>query len=422
MTVSCAVGAFNTGTGAIGTTIDVIPSSPAITISGVSVVKFFMVGRTENVDTSGRATRYKGFGAALSSTVRFGVVSQSQDAVAAATGGSYHSNAACIVSCDVGTATDGLIDFDSWLSDGFRLIVDDVMPRDYRVGYIIYTGLDAAAFGTWLDTSSTGNKVITAALAFQPDVVTLVAASIDAAAPGGRAGNEMLGLGFAVSPTQRGTLTGGSDEGSATMDTDSYCTDAECLSCMVAAGGSVLGARWDFVSHNADGFTLNQIIVPPTLCRNYFIAMKGGVWSVQSVLTQTDTSTDINTGSLGGTPAGVFIISACKVEHTVGAPTVHDSWSVGAASDATHRFVGAIHDEDAVLDSEVTTASEHDAVYASINTSSVLEALMDVKTWADPITFIMDDADPSQKFVTMLVVANAVGGGASDPHDFFLAL
>src|SRR3990172_13107354 len=192
MTISCLAGSFNTGTGALGSTIDVTGS---ITISGASAVILFFNGRTDNVDAAGRATRWRGLGFAVSATDRRCQVSQDADAAAAHTGGSYHSNAACIASVGEGTATDGLLDFDSWLSNGFRLIVDDVMPRSYRVGYLIITGLDNAATGQWQDTASTGNKVITTALSFQPDCEILMATVIDTTPPGGRNGNEMLGMG-----------------------------------------------------------------------------------------------------------------------------------------------------------------------------------------------------------------------------------
>ena len=404
MAVSALAVAFNTGTGAVSSTIDVTGS---ITISGTSVVIFFQNGRTETTDTNGRATRWRGCGWAVSATDRRAQISQDADAAASHTGGSYHTDAACIASNSTGTATDGLLDFDSWLSNGFRLIVDDVMPRSYRMIALIITGLSNAQSVSWQDTSSTGNKVVTSGLSFQPDVVFGMATTIDTTAPGGRAGNENLGLGFALSSTARAVLAGGSDEGSATTDTDSYSTDTEFLATLTAAVGSVLGSRMEFVSMNSNGFTINQLIIPSTLCWNHFLAIKGGLWSVQSVTTKTDTTTDINTGSLGFAPAGAIIFSAMKTEHTAGTPTVHDTWSVGVASSASDRYALALRSEDGLADTQVFTAVEHDEVYIAISSAPAVEGLMDVKTWADPITFIMDDADPSAKFVTMLVVGNA---------------
>lgn len=404
MPVSCLVGAFNTGTGGLGTTIDVTGS---ITISGTSAVVFFMNGRTESVDTAGRLTRWRGVGFAVSATDRRCQVSQDADAQASHVGGSYHSNAACIASCTTGTTTDGLLDFDSWLSNGFRLIVDDVMPQSYRVGFLLITGLTNAATGQWQDAGTTGNKVASNSLSFQPDCEIMMATVIDTNPPGGRAGNEMLGLGFAVSTTKQATWCGGSDEGSATTDTDSYCNDVECLSSEVAAAGTSMATRWTFVSHDTAGFTLNQVIIPPLNCWNHFLALKGAAFDVVSVATQTDTSTAITTPKLGFAPCSALLLSAFKTEHTAGTMTVHDTWSMGAVDAALNRFACATWSTDGVADTVVYTAIEHDECYIAISSTPAVEGLMDVQSFnSDSITFIMDDADPSAKFVTMLVIGN----------------
>jgi hypothetical protein len=415
MTVSSFVGGFNVGAGTPGSTVDVTPTG--CTISGTSIIFLWIVGRTDS-EANGRANRVKGFGWAISTTDRRAAASQSQDAAAAATGGSVMSDAACILSCGVGTTVDGAMDFSSWLSNGARLVIDDTFPISYRVSYWLITGLDNAESVTWQDTSSTGDKVITSGLAFQPSAVVLMATNVDGAPPSGRAGNEMIGIGFAVASGagNQGTYTGGNDEGSASGDTDSYCLDAECLACITAGGGSAFGSRWTFVSHNSNGFTLNQVVIPATLCYNFGVALKGGAWAVKSVTTQTDTTTDISTGSIGFTPVGAFLISACKAEHTAGTPSIHDSWSWGGVSGVTTRTAMAGMDEDGVGNMEVTTATyNNSAVYASINTSSVVEGLMDIKTFADPLVFIMDDADPSAKFVTMLVVGNVAAATKAPP-------
>ena len=411
MAVSTFVGAFNIGVGIAGTTVDVTPSG--CTISGTSIIFLWTAGRSNGIDASGRGNRLKSFGWAISTSDRRAQASQSQDAAAAATGGSAMSDAACLLSITTGTTPDGAADFDSWLSNGARLIIDDQFNINLRVHYWLITGLDNAESVTWQDTSSTGDKVITTGLSFQPTAEVFIATVVDGAPPSGRAGNEMIGIGFAVASGagNQATYTGGNDEGSANGDADSYCLDDECLASMTAGGGTTLGSRWTFVSQNSNGFTLNQTIIPATLCYNFGVALKGGSWAVKSVTTQTDTTTDINTSSLGFTPAGAFLISACKAEHTAGTPTIHDSWSWGA-TDGTNRGAQAGMDEDGVANMEVTTAIEHDEVYASINTSSVVEGLMDLKTWADPITFIMDDADPSAKFVSMLVVGNVDSGSS----------
>jgi hypothetical protein len=106
------------------------------------------------------------------------------------------------------------------------------------------------------------------------------------------------------------------------------------------------------------------------------------------------------------------MLSAYKAESAAGTPTVHDTFSMGVANSATSRYAAATWSTDGVADTVVYTAIEHDEVYIGISSVPAVEGLMDIKTWADPITFVMDDTDPSAKFATMLVIGNvAVAGG-----------
>jgi hypothetical protein len=65
-----------------------------------------------------------------------------------------------------------------------------------------------------------------------------------------------------------------------------------------------------------------------------------------------------------------------------------------------------------VADADVFLASEYDAVYIDIDpTSSSVVGLMDVKSIdTDGFTCIMDDADPSGKFVWYLALGVAPAG------------
>jgi hypothetical protein len=197
------------------------------------------------------------------------------------------------------------------------------------------------------------------------------------------------------------------------MDTESYCHDLECLATFDPSGGVALGDRADFVSFLSNGFRVNWLENGAGSRRYHYLALKGGQYAVGSVLTQTDTVTDIVVSGLPFAPKGGLLISHCKAESTQDVVQDHDELSVGAFSGATQRNAQAHLDEHAVADSEVTTALEFDAVYANISTASAIEGLMDVKTVdAGGVTFIMDDADPAQSFVGYLLVGDApVGGG-----------
>lgn len=404
MAVSTFAGTFATGTGAIGTTIDITPTG--CTISGSSVIFFFYNGRTESTDTVGRASYFRGVGAAVSSTVRRACCSQGVDANATNDGGSRYTDAGCIVSVVLESTEDGRIDFDSWLSNGARLIVDDVMPASRRVGYWLITGLDNAGIGTWQDQAATGNFNAVTSLSFQPSVGIFVAPGHDADAPHSRNGASKLSFGFGISSTKQAVWSGVQDEGSATTDSDSYCLDGvEVIGNHSSSAGTTLSSRVGFVSWLSNGVQLNQIEVPTTIEFNFGVFMKGGSWDVQSISTRTD-GNDISTAALGFTPAGVLAISAFKAEHTQDTATIHQTMSIGAAHSAADRWAISLMDEDGLADTEITTGIEYDAIYQSISTASATEGLMDVKTWADPLVFVMDDTDPSAKFVPLLIVGN----------------
>lgn len=416
MAISIFTGTFQTGTGAISSTQDITPAG--CTISGSSVIFFFYNGRTESTDTIGRASYFRGVGYAISSTNRRASCSQGTDATATNDGGTRYTDAGCIVSVVLESTEDGRIDFDSWLSNGARLIVDDVMPASRTVGYMLVTGLDNVGALSWQDQGATGNFNVTG-LGFNPPAGSAsiyVAPGLDVAAPASRNGASKLSLGFAVSSTKQAVWSGVEDEGSATTDSDSYCIDGvEVIANHSSSAGTTVSSRVGFVSYTTDGITLNQIEVPTTIEYNWAVVMSGGSWDVQSITTRTD-GNDITTASLGFTPAGVLAISAFKAEHVQDTATVHQTMSIGAATSASNRWAISLMDEDGLADTEITTGVEFDAIYQSISTASATEGLMDVKTWgSDTITFVMDDTDPSAKFVPLLIGGNVAAATKAPP-------
>src|SRR5574341_2455230 len=204
MAVSCLAGSFNITTAAPPNTQDITGS---ITISGTSVVIFFFNGRTDSVDAVGRATRWRGGGFAVSSSDQRAWCAQSVDAVAAQDGGSWHDNSGCLASVTLESALDGLVQFSSWLSNGFRLVVSDAMPRAYRIGFIIITGLTNAKTGQFQDGGAVGNRDITD-VGFQGDCVLIANTGVDGAPSSGRNGASMLSFGFAISSSEQAVWSG----------------------------------------------------------------------------------------------------------------------------------------------------------------------------------------------------------------------
>lgn len=408
MALNVKFGSFNTGTPVATNTI-------AVTGVGFQpeFLFFFWSGRAGSTDAIGRQSHFRGFGAAASTTDRRSVVSTSTDASAAAAASSAHDAAACIISVtNTGPAIDGQLDLQSFDADGFTLICDSATwPRDSRIGYMALAGdLTNAATGVLTEPGATGDQDVTS-LAFQPDFVMFFGAGIAADAPGAKVDSDLF-IGAAVSSTGQGVWLGGSNNASASMATSGYCTSGECIA-MPAANMSSTNARADFVSFLSNGFRINWAERASTR-RVHWVALKGGSYRVDNLLTQTDTTTDIVETGFGFAPAGALFVSQARAENTSDTITGNDRLSIGGFDSISSRLAQAVLDEDGVLDSEVTTANEFDEVYVSIATNSTIAALMDVKSVeADGFTCIMDDADASQSFVWYMAfgAAAAAAGG-----------
>jgi hypothetical protein len=386
------VGSFNTGTGAAASTV-------AVTGVGFTpkVVKFWWTGRTNTTDTVGRANIRRGYGWAISTTDRRVICDFSEDAVATSDASRAHSEGACIMTVNDANAIDGALDLQSMDSDGFTLVVDDQMPVDLRIHYLALAGDDLTNIAslTFTEPGATGNQDTTGA-GFQPDYVEFISNGETTAPPDG-SGNARLMIG-AYDGTNQAVLMAYVSNGEATMDTRTYCTTGECIALCSAAIPPTVTGRADGVSFLSDGFRLNW--VERAEARYIFaLCMKGGDYTVGTLQTQTDTTTDITESGLGYEPAAVQFFSHCNTESTSDTLQDNDRISIGAFSGYERGAQGSL-DEDGVADSEVTTAIEFDAVYVNISTASAVQGLMDIKTiGTDGFTCIMDDADPSQAFV-----------------------
>lgn len=409
MALSTFAGTFLTSTAGAGNTV---------VVTGVGftpkAVIFYWVGRTEAIDTIGRASHFRGFGFACSPTDRRAICVTSADAVASSNGGRHHTDAACVISSTNAGVLDAALDLQSMDADGFTLVIDDNWLRNQRIGFLALGGSDLtnAATGALTEPGATGNADTTS-LAFQPDCVLFISNGESVAPPAGDATISNCSFGAAVSSAQRGIWMGAQDDSSGTMDARSYCIGTECAGIQDDTVGGSIVARADFVSFLSNGFRLNWLEISGAARYYHFLALKGGSFRVDNLLTQTDTVTDIVESGFGFAPTGALLLSAGKAQDVADTATAHDRLSVGAFSGVTQRNAQAVLDEDALADSEVTTALEFDAVYANISTSSTIDGLMDVKSIdADGFTMIMDDADPAQAFVWYLAVGDApVGAG-----------
>lgn len=374
---------------------------------------FWWSGRSNSTDAIGRASHFRGFGVAASATDRRAVASTSTDALITGASAHAHDAASCIISVtNTGPAIDGNLDLQSFDADGFTLICDSATwPRDTRVFYMALAGdLTNAATGVLTEPAATGDQDVTS-LAFQPDFVMFFSAGLGSDAPGANIDSDIM-IGAATSSSAQGVWVGGANNGSSSMNTTSYCTAGECIA-MPAANLSTVTSRADFVSFLSNGFRINWA-ESATSRRVHWVALKGGSYIVGNLLTQIDTTTDIVESGFGFQPSGALFVSHALAESTSDTMQDHDRLSIGAFDSISSRAAMGTLDEDALSDSEVTTASEFDEVYVNISTASAVQGLMDIKSVdSDGFICIMDDADPVQAFAWYAAFGSAAAAGGA---------
>lgn len=401
------VGAFNSGTGAAATTV-------SVTNVGFlpKFVLFWLSGRTETTDTIGRANHQRGFGVAISPTARHAIASQSQDAQATSNCDQADIETRCVITIDTATgATNGAFDLQSMDADGFTLVVSTQFASSVRIHYLAIGGDDfvAATRGLFTETLAAAGTISYASMGGRPDAVIIMSMSAGGTPPLNSTSSR-VSIGFAAGPgPDNAVWTGGSSNGAATMQSVAYCRSGESLA-ILDASVATPNSRGLVAGFGVDGISVTWNEVASTGRTYLWCALFGGKYHVGSVLTQTDTVTNITATGCGFTPKGALFLSAGRAQDAADTATDHDRWSMGAFDSALNQGAHATLDEDAVADSEVTTAVEHDNVYINISLTSTIDGLMRVtSTNSDGFVGLMSDADPSQAFVAYLAMGSNSG-------------
>lgn len=402
-TANGITGSFLTGTGAVSTTIPVT----GVGFTPKAIV-FFWNGRTESVDTVGSITHKRGYGFAVSPTDRRTCTNISIDGVNPSDTASRNTPNACVsILLDTSTV-DGELDLQSMDSDGFTLVVDNQFATSYRIFYMAIgggdvvnaiTGQDAAPAGIGQDTVS--------GLGFQPDIVFIMSTG-QTTTPPVTGVDARLSFGAAISAASQAVWAGGANDGVTPSQSIAYCRSGECVAIPSTNLASV-DVRATFVAFTGDGFTLNWTEANGTAPFFHYLAVQGGSFTLGTLLTQTDTITAITVLTPGYTALAGLLVSANRAESSADTVTDNDAWSTGVFSGISQRGAMALLDEDNQATSDTNTAVEFDEVYANISASAAIQGLMDVTAIADgSVSFIMDDADPSQSFVWYVIFGPAV--------------
>lgn len=410
MAVAVADGTITITTGAIGTTF---------TVSGLSfqpkALLFFWSGRATNGQAE--ADHKFGMGIAVSTTSRRAMTTQSDHGTTTTATDRRLATTACIATLTIAGAIDGLADLDAILSDGFRLIIDDVFSAALQVGWLALGGTDltVATIVAIAVPAAPGDQDITVTgfTASAADQAVIFLGSVGA--PDTTTTHSCFCLGAAAgSALNNAVMAGISVDAQATSVTASYCRAGESLA--RAFGEGLIDIRGSVTAWLTDAFRINWAEV---VSGEDFVALclKGGQYAVGNALTSTGTTNQ--TEGTPFTPLALLVASHNKAASTVDTEQLVDERSVGVATSPTSRRYASILDDDSSASSDIGVAYNETQMYANQSTAAAIaiEGLMDLVSFdgTPGFTYVMDDADPVAAFFWYLAMAGAAAGAVTLP-------
>jgi hypothetical protein len=379
------------------------------------LVFVYHLGSASSTDTVGRGSARMSFGAAKDGTTRAASGLHSSDANTNQVYIGWHSTTA------VALQATGTLDVDAvanWPSDGIRFVVDIQSSATVRVGVLALGGSDltAVTVGSFQEPGATGNQTIAHGLGATPTGVIFFTGGLATAPPAtATTGPMCLTLG-AYDGASSWVITQFGDDGATSSTNCSYVVNTQVLA--MGLEGVTLNARATAVSLDATNITINWAARAATRYI-FYAAWVGGLFDCGSVSTRTDT-TPFTGPTAGFVPKASLFASAARPASVTNDPTGHGQLSLGLATSASERLAQSMIDVTGLLNTQVSTALETDAVYARISTdvTPAIAALMDVTNMAvDPMALVMDAADPSASLVLMASwggLAGAPPGPISD--------
>ena len=327
--------------------------STTIAVTGLGfqpkALRFYWVGLQSNSPTnltSDVISERRGVGFASSTTSRASVGTTSLNGSGNADCGSVFTTTACVITVSAAGATDGLLDINSFDTDGFTLIVDDVTPANITVFWEAWGGdeIRNVTIGSIAEPAATGVQNYTATgfettPATKDQCVMFAGVQSVNASGTGQAQDSGLCVGFATSTNTANQIVviGNSDDGSGTMDTDGYNYTGQCLSMIVIAGGNP-NANAVLTAFGTDIFTLNWGARATTNRRYIYMAIKGGEWHAGSTTITGNTLNSTTTiGDNTFNLRGVSLIGARKTISTVNTATAQDRIAFGSGLSPTSR-------------------------------------------------------------------------------------
>ena len=298
-------------------------------------------------------------------------------------------------------------------ADGFTLNWTTNDNQPYLIHYIALGGDVSSAFaGTFNLATGTGNQNVTG-VGFKPDFVMFLwsyTENVDT-----NTSNSELGIGFAKSATERGALVNASRDNITNNLQKRWQqrTDSVILLLDPTNSPPSQDAIADFVSLNADGFTINISNRPAASTPIFYLAIKGGNHSVGAFNQRGSVGTQSIAGA-GFKPEELVLASFNLVAQTGIVPGGRISF--GAAKSMTNR--GGIWFEDKAIDPSdtnmyTTRTSAMTLATGNGTVASVVNAQADLLSFdTDGFTLNWTTADAT----TRQVLFWAIGPSGNTPN------
>jgi hypothetical protein len=399
MAFDCKVGSFslNTSTG-----------TQSVTGVGFQPKALILWASDQTADGSGADIQASiGFG--TSSTNRGVSSANAEDNQATSDRNCQYDGARILIINTAGTSTTRMrADIESLDADGFTLDIEATDAVAYQVGYMAIGGTDLsnATVLTFTSAASTGNTSYTGA-GFQPDCVLFAGARTTDSGPC---------LGAALSSSAEWISMSYGEDNAGTSETASYQVSTSCVGTMNASNTFQLA---DFVSMDADGFTLNWSKANGA-SPGFHIALclKGGSYAVGQATQKTSTGTQATTG-VGFQPKGLLLAS---INNTATTSAIQQSrWSAGFASGTSAR--GCIWGGS--QDNVGTTVCDHDIDTAAVlkmltEGTPTLNAEADLSSFdSDGFTLNWTTADATAREFNFLAFGDTGGGGGGTANSHY---
>lgn len=338
------------------------------------------------------------FGAATSATKRWVCASDFADAVTTSTASNYFSSAKCITSFSTGTTISYAADFVSMDSDGFTINVTTAPGATKTIYYAAFGGASVNAKADIFDAAAATGAQAFSGVGFTPELV-MFSNTISNTTEGSIAGSR-FGIGAALDSTHRWLNAFSGTTGSTPQLAARDQFTNKCFGRFVPGGTAVLA---DFVSMDADGFTLNFTTAGNAPRSGYF-ALTADHERIGKFSQNTTTGAQSIT-LLGFAPKFIMLISWGNIT-AVQQPNARRSIGFGTAP--TEQGCISIGASDTTSPSSCSSRSRNDKIISMIveggTTPTVLAEASLTSLDADGFTITWSTADATAREILYLAI------------------